>query len=306
MNRSPFERYYKNPIIKRTDIPYPCSSVFNAAACKYGDEYILLLRIEDLEGKSHLTLGRSANSVDFRIDKEPWIETSQDPVFEPYERFGVEDPRITTIDGIYYITYTAFGPYGVRGAIGKTSDFDKFKRISFVTDVDNKDVVLFPEKINEEYILITRPGGFGGQRGDIWISYSPDLIYWGKSRILMSHAPGGWSSGKLGASVPPIKTQEGWLLFYHGVKRTGSGNIYRIGAALLDLERPHIVMGHTKYFILGPDESYERIGDVPNVVFPCGAILEENGRIKMYYGVSDTAIAMATADIEEIVRRCLL
>ena len=106
--------------------------------------------------------------------------------------------------------------------------------------------------------------------------------------------------------MPPIKTREGWLLLYHGVKRTGSGNIYRIGAALLDLERPHIVMGHTKYFILGPDESYERIGDVPNVVFPCGAILEENGRIKMYYGVSDTAIAMATADIEEIVRRCLL
>ncbi|MEA3223296.1 MAG: glycoside hydrolase family 130 protein [Thermodesulfobacteriota bacterium] len=306
MNRSPFERYYKNPIIKRTDIPYPCSSVFNAAVCKYKNEYIMLLRIEDLEGKSHLTLAGSLDGINFDIDKKPWIEPSRNPIYEPYERLGVEDPRITLIDGTYYITYTAFGPYGVRIGIGKTTNFKKFERICLATEVDNKDGVLFPEKINGEYVMVTRPGGLGGQRGDIWISFSPDLTYWGKSRVLMHHTSGGgWSSGKIGASTPPIRTRRGWLLFYHGVRQTGSGRIYRVGAMLLDLEKPYIIKGYSKHFILGPEEPYERIGDVPNVVFPCGAILEKDNKIKIYYGVADTAIAMATADMEDIINLCL-
>ena len=305
LNRSPFERFYKNPIIKRTDIPYSCNSVFNTAACMFRNEYLLLLRIEDLEGRSHLTIARSKDGINFIVDKKPWIVSSHDPDYESYERYGVEDPRITQIEETYYITYTAFGPYGVRIGIGKTEDFKKFERICLATEVDNKDGVLFPEKFNKEYVLITRPGGFGGKRGDIWISFSPDLIYWGKSRLLLSHTPGGWSSGKLGASIPPVKTEEGWLLFYHGVRETGSGKIYRVGAALLDLKKPHKVIGHTQHFVLGPEELYERVGDVPNVVFPCGAILEEDGTIKIYYGVADTAIAMATAKLNDIVKLCL-
>ncbi|MBE9546658.1 MAG: glycoside hydrolase family 130 protein [Proteobacteria bacterium] len=301
--RSPFERFYKNPIIERTDIPYSCNSVFNAAACMFKNEYLLLLRIEDLEGKSHLTIARSKDGVNFIIDKKPWIEPSHDSNYEPYERYGIEDPRITQIEGTYYIVYTAFGPYGVRIGIGKTRDFKKFERISLATEVDNKDGVLFPERINGEYVLITRPGG-GGQRGDIWISFSPDLIYWGKSRLLMYPRPGGWGSQKLGASTPPVKTDEGWLLFYHGVRQTAAGKMYRIGAMLLDLEKPYMIKGYAPHFIFGPEELYERIGDVPNVVFPCGAILEEDGTIKMYYGVADTAIAMATANVEEIIRLC--
>ena len=305
LNRSPFERFYKNPIIKRTDIPYPCNSVFNAAACIFKNEYLLLLRIEGLEGRSHLTIARSKDGINFTVDKKPWIEPSRDPDFEPYERYGVEDPRITKIEETYYITYTAFGPYGVRIGIGKTEDFKKFERICLATEVDNKDGVLFPEKIDGEYALITRPGGFGGQRGDIWISFSPDLVYWGKSRLLMYPRPGGWGSQKLGASTPPLETEEGWLLLYHGVKQTGSGIIYRIGAMLLDIKEPYVVRGYTSHFILGPEESYERVGDVPNVVFPCGAILEEDGTIRIYYGVADTAIAMATAKMDDIIKLCL-
>ena len=305
LNLSPFERFYKNPIIKRTDIPYPSNTVFNAAACKYGDEYILLLRVEDLEGKSHLTIARSKDGTNFTVDEKPWIEPSSDPHYEQYERYGVEDPRITQLEGTYYITYTAFGPYGVRIGIGKTEDFKKFERISLATEVDNKDGVLFPEKINGKYVLITRPGGLGGQRGDIWISFSSDMVYWGRSRLLIYPRPGGWGSQKLGASTPPVKTEEGWLIFYHGVKQTGVGKIYRVGAAILDLEKPYVIRGRTSHFILGPEELYERIGDVPNVVFPCGVILEEDGTIRMYYGVADTAIAMATAKVDDVVKLCL-
>lgn len=305
LNRSPFERFYKNPIIKRSDIPYSCNSVFNAAACMFKDEYLLLLRIEDLEGISHLTIARSKDGINFIVDKQPWITPSHDPGYELYERYGVEDPRITQVDGTYYITYTAFGPPGVRIGIGKTEDFRKFERISFATDVDNKDGVLFPEKINGEYVLITRPGGLGGQRGDIWISFSPDLIYWGKSRVLISHTPGGWSSAKLGASTPPLKTEKGWLLFYHGVRGSGYGRIYRVGVVLLDLDKPYLLVGSTPHFIMGPEELYERIGDVPNVIFPCGVVLEDDDTVRLYYGVADTAIAMATARLEDIVKLCL-
>ncbi len=305
LNRSPFERFYKNPIIKRSDIPYSCNSVFNAAACMFKNEYLLLLRIEDLEGISHLTIARSKDGINFTVDKQPWITPSHDPGYELYERYGVEDPRITQIGATYYITYTAFGSPGVRIGIGKTEDFKSFERISLATEVDNKDGVLFPEKINGEYVLITRPGGLGGQRGDIWISFSPDLIYWGKSRVLMSHTPGGWSSAKLGASTPPLKTEKGWLLFYHGVRGSGYGRIYRVGAVLLDLDKPYLLVGSTPHFIMGPDELYERIGDVPNVIFPCGVILEEDDTLRMYYGVADTAIAVATAKLQDIIELCL-
>jgi len=306
INLLPFKKYNGNPIIRREDVPYPCNTVFNAAACKYGDEYILLLRVEDLEGRSHLTLARSRDGIGFTIDRMPWVIPSQDLYYEPYERYGVEDPRITQIDETFYITYTAFGPYGVRIGIGKTKDFKGFERICLATEVDNKDGVLFPEKIDGEYVMITRPGGLGGQRGDIWISSSPDLIHWGKSRLLMYPRPGAWGSQKLGASTPPIKTEEGWLVFYHGVRQVASGKIYRIGAMLLDLENPHTLKGYTSHFILGPEEPYERIGDVPNVVFPCGAILEKDNMLRIYYGVADTAIAMATADIKDIIRLCLI
>jgi Predicted glycosylase len=261
--------------------------------------------VEYLEERSHLTIARSKDGINFTVDEKPWIEPSSDPHYESYERYGVEDPRITQIERTYYITYTAFGPYGVGIGIGKTEDFKKFERISLATEVDNKDGVLFPEKIDGKYVLITRPGGLGGQRGDIWISFSPDMVYWGRSRLLIYPRPGGWGSQKLGASTPPVKTEEGWLLFYHGVKQTGVGKIYRVGAAILDIEKPYILKGHTGHFILGPEGLYERIGDVPNVVFPCGVILEEDGTIRMYYGVADTAIVMATAKAEDIVKLCL-
>jgi len=299
----PFKRFKGNPILTRLDVPYPCNTVFNAAACKYGDEYILLLRIEDLSGRSHLTIARSENGYEFEIDKEPWIVPSKDPRYEVYERYGVEDPRITQIGDWYYVTYTAFGPYGPRVAIGRTKDFVTFERVSLATEVDNKDAVLFPEKIDGYYVMLDRPLGWGAERGDIWIQRSPDLQFWGHAKVLLSPEPG-WSSAKLGVSTPPIKTEKGWLVFYHGVRETGAGRLYRIGAMLLDLEKPEKIIGYTPHFVFGPEDTYERVGDVPNVVFPCGAILEEDHTIKLYYGAADTCIALAEVELDIILRLC--
>ncbi len=307
MNRNlhPFKRYGHNPILTREEIPYPINTVFNAAACKFNGEYLLLLRVEDFSGISHLTLARSPNGYDFTVDKQPWVVPSKDPDYEPYERYGVEDPRITPIEGCYYITYTAFGPYGPRVGIGRTTDFVHFERVCLATEVENKDAVLFPEKIGGVYVMIDRPSGWGGQQGSIWIQYSPDMIHWGRAKVLLSPEPG-WSHAKLGISTPPVKTDKGWLLLYHGVRETGSGRLYRVGALLLDLENPEKIVGYTPHFLFGPEEVYERTGDVPNVVFPCGTILEDDGTLKVYYGAADTCIALAEAKVDEVVELCLL
>lgn len=300
----PFERSPSNPILTREDIPYPCNTVFNAAACKFKGSYLLVLRVEDRAGHSHFTLARSDDGYKFCVDSSPWVLPSTDPHYEIYERFGIEDPRITQIEAEYYITYTAFGPHGPRVGIGRTRDFVHFERICLATEVDNKDAVLFPEKFGGDHVMIDRPAGTGHRGGSIWITYSPDLIHWGRAKAILTPEPG-WGSSKLGMSTPPIKTEKGWLALYHGVRETAGGRLYRIGALLLDLDDPSKVLAYSAYFLFGPKESYERTGDVPNVVFPCGLVLEENGEVKMYYGAADTCIALAEAKLEDILRCCL-
>ena len=296
----PFERYSANPILRAEDIPYECNTVFNAAACRFGTRYVLLLRVEGLDGHSHLTLAFSDDGYAFEVQSEPWIAPAVDSYFSTYEAYGLEDPRITRIGDSYYITYTAYSEHGPRVAIGRTEDFKSFERISLATEVDNKDAVLFPEKIGGHYVMLDRPGGMGGQAGSIWITYSPDLVHWGRAQVVLSPSAG-WGSSKLGASTPPIKTDRGWLVTYHGVRVTGSGRLYRNGAMLLDLDDPSKVIGNTRHFIFGPEESYERTGDVPNVVFPCGHVEESDGTIKLYYGAADTCIGVAEAPIDKLV-----
>lgn len=303
---NPFRRYTQNPIIQRDDIPYPCNTVFNAAACKYKEKYILLLRVEDMRGYSHLTIARSSDGYKFEVGEKPWICSSDNPEFHPFEIYGVEDPRITFMEEekTFYITYTANGVYGPRVGIGKTKDFTSFERIGIFGPPNNKDAVLFPEKINGQYVLLDRPGGVAGAHASIWINYSYDLIYWKKAGVILAPEPG-WGHSKLGMCMPPIKTDKGWLCLYHGVKATPAGRIYRIGAMLLELNKPEKVIGYTSHFIFGPETYYERTGDVPNVVFPCGAVVEEDGTMKMYYGAADTCIAMAETHIDEIMKLCI-
>jgi predicted GH43/DUF377 family glycosyl hydrolase len=293
-------------LITIEDIPFPCNTVFNAACAKYNDEYILLLRIEDLTGRSVFALARSKDGYDFQLEDQPVMTPcTEEGCFKEYEKKGIEDPRITKIDGIYYIMYTAVSPYGPLLALAKTEDFKKFERIALVSEPENKDGVLFPEKINGRYARLDRPVGNGV--GNIWISYSDDLITWGNSRCVMKIRDDHWDSWRIGASSQPIKIDHGWIIIYHGVKAASSGPIYRLGAAVLAQEDPSKVLCRTAIPILSPREYYERVGDVNNVVFSCGAILEDDGQeLKIYYGASDTSICVGTANINELMQFCTI
>lgn len=295
-------RYSGNPIIEKKDIPGSCNTVFNAAAVKHEGEYILLLRVEGLEGKSSFYLARSRDGYSFKVEKEPVMRPSDEEPFSIYEKRGIEDPRITKIDGVYYIIYTAFSSHGPRLALAKTDDFVKFERIALVSQPENKDGALFPGRVGGKYVRFDRPSTSYGS--DIWISYSEDLIHWGDSKSVMTTRPGFWDMKKIGAGGPPIETEKGWLLVYHGVKGASSGNIYRLGCAMFALDDPSRLIGRCLVPILSPEEYYERVGDVSNVVFSCGAVLSGEDLL-IYYGACDTSICVASCKFDELIESAL-
>ena len=292
-------RFEGNPIITLEDIPFRCNTVFNGTVVKKGEEYFHLLRVEGQQGYSVFALAKSKDGLHFKVENKPVMEPARKGPFAMYEKHGIEDPRFTTIDGVYYIMYTAYSKYGPRIALAKTEDFFHYERIALVSEPGNKDGILFPERINGEYVRLDRPVGKGV--GSMWVSYSKNLVDWGKSEILMTPRQGLWDSYRIGASVPPIRTRHGWLEIYHGVKMTTSGPIYRIGTVLMDLEQPHKVVARCNKPILSPREDYERIGDVGNVAFACGTVVEDTGEIKVYYGAADTCICVATAEFETLI-----
>ncbi len=296
-------RWEGNPVIVLDDIPFPCNTVFNAASVKVGREYILLLRVEDLMGRSVLALARGDNGFHFEVEEKPFMSPSQEEPFRTYEAMGVEDPRITLLEGWYYIMYTAVSQYGPRLGMARTRDFETVERVALVSQPENKDGALFPRKIQDRYVRLDRPMAQG--LGNIWMSYSEDLVSWGDSHLLASIRPGYWDCDRIGASAQPIETEGGWLEIYHGVKFNSSGPLYRLGALLLDLEDPAIVLGRSDIPVLAPREYYERVGDVNNVVFSCGVIYEEYSRnLKVYYGAADTCICVGTAGLEELLECC--
>lgn len=300
--RDIIHRWEGNPIITAEDIPFRCNSVFNAGATVYNGEYILLLRVEDLKGRSVFALARSKDGFHFTVDPEPAMEPAVEEPFKTYERRGIEDPRITEIEGIYYIMYTAYSQYGPVLAIAKTEDFKTYTRIGIISEPENKDGALFPRKINGRYARLDRPHA---GLGNIWICYSEDLIMWGDPRVVMTKVGGRWDCDRIGASAQPIETPEGWLEIYHGVKCTSSGPVYRLGVVLLDLEDPSKVIRRSAIPILSPREYYERVGDIDNVVFSCGAIADKTtGNIIIYYGAGDTCICVGTTTVEELLCRC--
>ena len=295
------ERFAGNPIITNKDIPAPCNTVFNAAATIYKNEYILLVRVEGVEGKSTLWIARSKNGKNFEIDKKPALFRSNKEPFKTYEKRGLEDPRIIKVDGTYYIIYTAYSHYSPRLALAKTEDFKNFERIALISEPINKNAVFFPKKFGGRYVRFDRPMASGIAT---WVSYSYDLLHWGDSTVIFETRPGYWDADKVGPGAPPIRTKKGWLLIYHGVKNTSSGPIYRLGVALFDINNPAKIIGRSEEPILSPTEQYERIGDVPNVVFTCGAILEKDGEVKIYYGACDTYICLAIAHIDDLLSLC--
>lgn len=305
-----FHRHAANPILVAQDWPYPAHTVFNAGACQLGDDTVLLVRVEDRRGHSHLSVARSRDGItDWQINASPSF--APDPVNYSEEEWGIEDPRLTWVEDrqSWIIAYTAYSPSGPMVSLAETRDFVAFQRLGPVMPPNDKDAAVFPRKFGGRYAMIHRPVSTGSSGAHIWLSFSPDLAHWGDHHILL-HARRGawWDADKIGLSPPPLETSEGWLLLYHGVRVTAGGCLYRLGLALLDLEDPRKVLRRSDEWMFAPEMPYERAGDVNGVVFPCGWILDRTcGVIRMYYGGADTCLALATADLSEVLdylRRC--
>jgi len=297
-------RHAANPILRAADWPYPAHTVFNAGACRIGDETILLVRVEDRRGHSHLTVARSNDGVtNWQIDPKPSFAPEIDHHSE--EAWGMEDPRLTWLEDRqeWIIAYTAFSPSGPLVSLARTKNFTSFSRMGPVMPPEDKDAAVFPCRFRGRYAMIHRPVSTGSSGAHIWISFSPDLVHWGDHQILLHARLGAWwDANKIGLSPPPMATAEGWLILYHGVRRTANGCLYRLGLALLDLENPCRVLRRSDEWIFAPEAPYERQGDVGDVVFPCGWILDEaSGEIRIYYGGADSCVALATARLPDLL-----
>ena len=290
-----FLRHGRNPLLTAAHWPYAAHSVFNPGAVRLGDGSTLLLcRVEDHRGHSHLTAARSGNGVDaWVIDPEPSLRP--DPLGHPEECWGVEDPRISFLEdlGQYAVTYTAYGRSGPGVALALTEDFRTFQRLGLIQLPDNKDAALLPRKVDGLFALVHRPVVRDGAH--IWLSLSPDLRHWGQARQMLRARRGGWwDAGKVGLGPPLLPTPRGWLMIYHGVRDTVSGCIYRVGLALFDLDRPERCLLRGEPWIFGPETDYEMNGDVGQVTFPCVTTLGEDGdTLNLYYGAADTTVALA-------------
>jgi predicted GH43/DUF377 family glycosyl hydrolase len=304
MNQVPpalFERHKRNPILTAADWPYPAHSVFNPGATLLADGGTLLLcRVEDRRGHSHLCAARSRNGVDgWQIDDRPTLPA--DPERYPEEAWGIEDPRIVFLTelGKYAVIYTAFTRGGPGVALALTDDFRSFERLGMVMSPEDKDAALFPHRIGGHWALIHRPVSAPGAH--MWLSYSADLRHWGSHKLMLEARAGAWwDANKIGLSPPPIETAEGWLVIYHGVRHTAAGCLYRLGLALFDLREPEHCLRRGDEWVFGPEAPYEQHGDVANVVFPCGYTLAPDGdTLRLYYGAADSTIALATGSVRE-------
>lgn len=302
-DNSLFVRHPGNPILSRKDWPYPVNSVFNAGATLLPDgDTLLLCRVEDRRGLSHLCAARSANGVDgWRIDPQPTL--APNPRDYPEEIWGIEDPRITYVPELqqYAVAYTSFARGGPGVSLALTKDFRSFERYGVIMPPEDKDAALLPRRIGGSWALIHRPVTTLGAH--MWISYSPDLQHWGNHKVILQARRGGWwDANKIGLCSPPIETTKGWLVLYHGVRQTASGSIYRLGLALFDIDRPDICLQRGDSWMFGPEADYERTGDVRDVVFPCGQTIGSDGdTIHLYYGAADSCMAMATGSIRVLL-----
>lgn len=297
-------RYPGNPILTKDQVPYTVETVHNAAVVKHEDRYLMLFRSHLRNGRSILGLAESEDGFSFRVHPRPFMVPARDGVFGLYEEFGVEDPRICFLEGAYWITYSAYSRYGVRIGLARTEDFREVERVALITQADHRNVVLFPQRFQGRYARLDRPHTEISP-WSIWISYSPDLIHWGDSRVLVRPLQYHWDEMKVGPGPTPVPTPKGWLLIYHGVFRTMDGAFYRAGVALLDLKDPSRVLGVADEWILQPEDPWETTGYVHNVVFPCGAVAEPDGTLKLYWGGADTVVCAGTTRVEDLVNLCL-
>jgi len=298
------ERFKGNPILTKDDVPYPVATAHNAGMVKHEGRTIMLFRAHRRNGRSILGLAESDDGFHFQVRSQPFMTPATAGLFAAYEEYGIEDPRICALEGRYLITYSAYSRHGVRIGLAQTRDFESVERISLITEADYRNVVLFPRKFDGRYVRLDRPHSEISPWA-IWLSYSPDLVHWGDSRLVMKPVQYHWDEMKIGPGATPFETEHGWLHIYHGVFPTMSGSVYRLGVALHDLENPARIIGVSDEWILQPEDPWEMTGYVPNVVFSCGAIPEDDGTVKIYWGGADTVMCVGTARIGDLVDLCL-
>jgi beta-1,4-mannooligosaccharide/beta-1,4-mannosyl-N-acetylglucosamine phosphorylase len=291
-------RYSQNPIIKRDAIP-SSNSIFNSAVVPFEGKFAGVFRCDNKARRMQLHAGFSDNAVDWNIDTERIVFKGDTPEINNFEY--AYDPRVCWIEDRYYITWCN-GYHGPTIGAGYTYDFKEFFQLENAFLPYNRNGVMFPRKINGKFVLLSRPSGPGHNTfGDIFISQSPDMVYWGEHRHVMN-TTNGWQSTKIGAGPIPIETDQGWLMIYHGVLNSCNGFVYSFGAALLDIDEPWKVIARTEDYLLSPQTLYECVGDVPNVAFPCAALCDAaSGKLAIYYGAADTVTALAFGYVDEII-----
>lgn len=298
----PVWRYSGNPIIGRNGNKIS-NSVFNSAVVRFKDGFAGIFRCDSRSISMDLFVGRSKDGINWEISDTPITFTGEDK--EILKREYRYDPRVCFIEDRYYITWCN-GYHGPTIGLAYTFDFENFVQLENAFLPCNRNGVLFPRKINGMYMMLNRPSDNGHTPfGDIFISQSKDLEFWGKHRHVMSPIKediSAWQSTKIGPGPIPIETEKGWLMIYHGVINTCNGFVYRMGVALLDKDEPWKVIKRSKNYILAPWELYECVGDVPNVVFPCATLYdEESGKIAIYYGCADTVTGLAFTTKEILI-----
>ena len=296
-----FQRSERNPILTTHDLPVPAQAVLNPGATEQDGQTVLALRVENTAGYSNIYLARSDDGVgNWRVEPKPFLEYGLPDM--RYERWGCEDPRIVWLEEerCWYITYTAYSPSGAAVGLARSCDLRSVERVGLIFPPNNKDAAIFPEKFDGRWAALHRPDAGGGIE-NIWIAYSPDLVYWGEPHCVLEEGGGpAWDAVKVGTGPPPIRTDDGWLMLYHGVKAYGGKPVYRVGAALLDLRTPYKVLARGPDCIFTPEEAYEVSGLMPNVVFPTG-VVRKGDELRMYYGAGDTCVCLATAKLQHVL-----
>lgn len=294
------QRWEDNPILSPADVPFRLADICNAGVAKVNNEYVLLVTIQGLKGYYWIHVARSADGYYFEFEETPLMGPAEEYPDRSVDEEGVMDARVTPFEDAFYVIYNAVGRNGYRLALAKTSDFRSMKRLGAISEPDTKGGALFPEKIHGKYARLERPW----ESGSIWLSYSEDLVYWGESVFVMGPRGGYWDGNRIGAATPPMRIEQGWLFLYYGIKETSAGPLFRLGAAILDGEDPRRVRGRTNVPVLSPRTMLERLGDVPNLVFSCGAVIEPDNEVKLYYGAANSSICLGVTSVEEIVQAC--
>ena len=296
----PIWRFDGNPLFDPRDHDDKYWHIYNSATIMVDGKYVGVFRCDTATGKPDLNMAYSDDGIHWTIDDE--TIKLYNPDGTRFEYLYAYDPRLIKIEDAYYVVFCA-DIEGPSVYIAKTTDFKYFEMIPGAFLPPNRNGTLFPEKVNGKYMALSRPFGDIAP-GHIYISESPDMCYWGNHKLLMKKGqfPGSyWEQNKIGAGPAPIKTDEGWILIYHGVQHSCNGFIYSIGVAVLDLEDPSKVKYRANRFLMTPTEMYELTGFVPNVLFPCAALADTQGRVSIYYGAADSTLGIAFTTIDNLI-----